>query len=93
MEFEEATMDDRTRHLVPTTVLLLLASSAHAQLRGLRDGATAYIRVPEGTKATLAISYEPVWAWKYCLEHFYGQAPDGTLRARKELPAGTGEGA
>ena len=86
-------MDDRTRHLVPTTVLLLLVSSAHAQLLGLRDGATAYIRVPEGTKAALTISYEPVWAWQHCLEHFYVQAPDGTLLARKEIPAGAGEGA
>ena len=72
---------------------LCLALPTHAELSGLRNGATAYVRVPEGTKAALTVSYEPVWAWKSCGEYFYVQAPDGSLLARKEIPAGTEQGA
>jgi len=40
----------------------------------------------------LTVSYQPVWAWQYCWEHFYVQAPDGALIVRRRIEAGDPDG-
>lgn len=80
------------RFLAAFVLLALPFAAAGGELSGLRNSA-AYIRVTGETSTVLIISFAAVWsAYEDCFEHFYVQAPDGSLIAKKRIDAGVDKG-